>query len=96
MSDTELESLQRSANFPDKLQGVLFKMENDIRVIRDCGALLNLVLASTDPADEDVANGLLRIVTLIQESADVLLAAWKEAYPLRITPMGGFLGSAIR
>jgi hypothetical protein len=61
-------------------------MENDIRVIRNCGALLNRVLASTDPVDENVANGLLRVVTLIQESADVLLAAWKEAYPPRVAP----------
>jgi hypothetical protein len=69
MSDTE------------KYQRVLFRMENDIHIIRDCGALLNRVLASTDPIDEDVANGMLRVATLIQESADVLLAAWREAYP---------------
>lgn len=71
---------------PDKYQRVLFKMENDIRVIRDCGALLNRVLASTDPVDENVANGMLRVATLIQESADELLAAWKEGFPPKDAP----------
>jgi hypothetical protein len=88
MSDAELESLQTSANSRDKYQRVLFRMENDIHIILDCGALLNRVLASTDPVDEDVTNGLLRVVSLIQESADVLLAAWKEAYPPRVVPEG--------